>query len=129
MAGPLSVIETFRGQSRVIDRDDLELLALGLITRDIPSAGTGAWLDECSPDGLIEILWQVGLLLAERPTREAAPRCMNPGRPAGVPFLGPHQALLGSISLRPSVSRCIPCSGLTWAPAGPDGPGTNTTPW
>ena len=89
--GLLSVIETFRGQSRVIDRDDLELLALGLITRDIPSAGTGAWLDECSPDGLIEILWQVGLLLAEAdPGSGAALR--DPGRPAGVPFLGSHQA-------------------------------------
>ena len=89
--GLLSVIETFRGQPRVIDRDDLELLALGLITRDIPSAGTSAWLDECSPDGLIEILWQVGLLLAEAdPGSGAALR--DPGCPAGVPFLGAHQA-------------------------------------
>ena len=88
--GLLSVIETFRGQPRVIDRDDLELLALGLITRDIPSAGTSAWLDECSPDGLIEILWQVGLLLAEAdPGSDAALR--DPGRPASVPFLGAHQ--------------------------------------
>jgi hypothetical protein len=82
---------TFRSQPRVIDRDDLELLALGLITRDIPSAGTSAWLDECSPDGLIEILWQVGLLLAEADPGSGAV-LRDPGRPAGVPFLGPHQA-------------------------------------
>jgi hypothetical protein len=89
--GLLSVIETFRSQPRVIDRDNLELLALGLITRDIPSAGTSAWLDECSPDGLIEILWQVGLLLAEADPGSGAV-LRDPGRPAGVPFLGPHQA-------------------------------------
>jgi hypothetical protein len=89
--GLLSVIETFRGQPRVIDRDDLELLALGLITRDIPSAGTSAWLDGCSPEGLIEILWQVGLLLAEADPGSGAV-LRDPGRPAGVPFLDPHQA-------------------------------------
>jgi hypothetical protein len=84
------VIETFRGQPRVIDRDDLELLALGLITREIPSAGTSTWLDECSPDGLIEILWQVGLLRAEADPGNGA-TLRDPGRPADVPFLGPHQ--------------------------------------
>jgi hypothetical protein len=81
--GLLSVIETFRSQPRVIDRDDLELLALGLITRH-PSAGTSARLDECSPDGLIEILWQVGLLLAGADPGSGAV-LRDPGRPASVP--------------------------------------------
>jgi hypothetical protein len=90
--GLLSVIEAFRGQPQVIARDDLELLALGLITREIPSAGTGGWLDESSPDGLIEILWQVGLLLAGAdPGRDSAAHA-DPAAPASAPFLGPHQA-------------------------------------
>ena len=82
--GLLSVIEALRGQPAVLRRDDLELLCLGLITRDIPSTGTGGWLDACTPDQLIEILWQVGLLRAEAEPGTAAPSERT--------FLGPHQA-------------------------------------
>ncbi len=90
--GLLSLVEAFRGQPRVIGRDDLELLALGLITREIPSTGTGGWLDDATPDGLIEILWQVGLLLAEADPGRGSAAGTGPADPAGVPFLGPHQA-------------------------------------
>jgi len=83
--GLLSVIDAFRGQPPVLGRDDLELLCLGLITRDIPCSGTASWLDDCTPEGLIEILWQVGLLRAE------ADSASGNGRPADGLFLGPHQ--------------------------------------
>ena len=92
--GLLSVIDAFRGQRPVIGRDDLELLCLALITRDIPSSGTGGWLDECTPDQLIEILWQVGLLLAEAEPGGAISRGTTSGSagPGSRSFLGPHQA-------------------------------------
>jgi hypothetical protein len=90
--GLLSIIEAFRGQPRIVGRDDLELLALGLITGEIPSTGTGGWLDESTPDGLIEILWQVGLLLAEADPAGAAAARTDLRSPADTCFLGPHQA-------------------------------------
>jgi len=89
--GLLSVIDAFRGQRAVIGRDDLELLCLALITRDIPSSGTGGWLDECTPDQLIEILWQVGLLRAEAEAAGGSTTSGSAG-PGGRSFLGPHQA-------------------------------------
>jgi hypothetical protein len=89
--GLLSVIDAFRGQRAVIGRDDLELLCLALITRDIPSSGTGGWLDESTPDQLIEILWQVGLLRAEAEAAGGGTTSGSAG-PGGRSFLGPHQA-------------------------------------
>jgi hypothetical protein len=84
--GLLSIMESFRGRTNAFDRDELEFLCLELITGEIPSRGTEDWLDGCSPDDLIEVLWNVGFLRVEA-SREAERR-----RPASGLFVGAHQA-------------------------------------
>ena len=79
-------MESFRGRTNAFDRDELEFLCLELITGEIPSRGTEGWLDGCSPDDLIEVLWNVGFLRVEA-SRDAEPR-----RPASGLFVGAHQA-------------------------------------
>jgi hypothetical protein len=84
--GLLSILEAFRGKDSIFSRDDIELLCLELITRELPTRGTDGWLDECTPESLVEILWNVGLLRAEtrQDTRHRQVRAAS--------FLGPHQA-------------------------------------
>ncbi len=84
--GLLSVLECFRGREQVLSRPDLEFLCLELITGDIPSRGTGGWLQNCTPDELIEMLWHIGFLRAEAGRDQAR----GPGAPGF--FLGVHQA-------------------------------------
>ncbi|HET9080008.1 MAG TPA: hypothetical protein VFO01_05780 [Trebonia sp.] len=83
--GLLSVIEAFRGRGSVLTRDDLELACLELITREVPTRGTQGWLDDCTPDSLIDILWGTGFLGAE------AAQATAPLRARAGPFVGPHQ--------------------------------------
>jgi hypothetical protein len=83
--GLLSVIEAFRGRGSVLTPDDLELACLELITREVPTRGTQGWLDDCTPDSLIEILWETGFLRTEVAQTNASSRTH-----AGV-FVGPHQ--------------------------------------
>jgi hypothetical protein len=84
--GLMNVLEAFRGRAQLLDREDLEFLCLELITGEIPSSGTGAWLSNCTPDELIEILWHVGFLQAE------AGRDADGRKTTAVSYLGPHQA-------------------------------------
>lgn len=84
--GLLSVLEAFRGKNSIFSRDDIELLCLELITRELPARGTDGWLDACSPESLVEILWDVGFLRAE--TRQDT----KPRHTGAASFLGPHQA-------------------------------------
>ena len=84
--GLLNVFDAFRGKAaRGLERDDVEFLCLELITREIPSRDTQDWLDGCTPDGLIEILWNVGFLLAE------GVRGTGRRRAGSEAFLGVHQ--------------------------------------
>jgi len=83
--GLMNVVEAFRGRTQTLDREDLEFLCLELITGDIPSGGTGGWLDNCTPDALIEILWNTGFLRVET-GRDADVR-----RTANVSYVGTHQ--------------------------------------
>ncbi len=84
--GLISVFEAFRGKDLVFSRDDIELLCLELITGELPARGADGWLDACTPESLVEILWNVGFLGAEI-NRNGGPRHI----PAAS-FLGPHQA-------------------------------------
>ena len=84
--GLMNVLEAFRGRTQTLDREDLEFLCLELITGEIPSGGTRIWLDNCTPDALIEILWNVGFLRAE------AGRDADARRAANVSYLGAHEA-------------------------------------
>jgi hypothetical protein len=90
--GLLSVIEAFRGRGTILTREDLELACLELITRDVPSRATEGWLDDCTPESLIEILWTTGFLGAEI-SQAARPRHASAAR-----FLGPHQAALHTVT-------------------------------
>ena len=84
--GLLTVFDAFRGKAAsTLDRDDLEYLCLELITQEIPTRDTGDWLDRCTPEGLIDILWDVGFLLA------AGIRDNGRRRPAADTYLGVHQ--------------------------------------
>jgi hypothetical protein len=84
--GLLSILEAFRGKGSIFGRDDIELLCLELITGDLPARGTDSWLDTCTPESLVEVLWDVGFLCAEA-RQETGPRYRG-----AASFLGPHQA-------------------------------------
>jgi hypothetical protein len=61
----IPLFEAFRGRTQFLDRDELEFLCLELIVGEIPSSGTSAWLSDCTPNSMIEILWHTGFLCAE----------------------------------------------------------------
>jgi hypothetical protein len=82
----MDVLEAFRGRPQGFARCDLEYLCLELITGEIPSSGTGSWMEGCTPAALIEILWNVGFLRAEVGRDGHVRRTGN-----GV-YLGAHQA-------------------------------------
>jgi hypothetical protein len=84
--GLLSILEAFRGKDSIFSREDIELLCLELVTRELPTYGTDGWLDACTPESLLEILWNVGFLRAET-RRDSRLRHNHEGW-----FLGPHQA-------------------------------------
>jgi hypothetical protein len=84
--GLLSIIEAFRGKDSVFSREDIEFLCLELITREHPTHGTDGWLDACTPESLVEILWNIGFL------RAATRQDPRHGQVRAASFLGPHQA-------------------------------------
>jgi hypothetical protein len=71
---------------RTFARDDLEFLCLELITREIPSRETEPWLDSLTPGELVQILWNVGFLLA------GVSRDSERNRDGSDVYLGVHQA-------------------------------------
>lgn len=82
----LEVFEVFRGKSYLFDRGDLEMLALEMIVGDtVKDPEALAWLEYQDPEGLIEILWQVGFL------RARAVGGIKAQRRSGSSYLGPHQ--------------------------------------
>ena len=83
--GPINVFEVFRGRTQSLDREELEFLCLELIMGEIPAIGTSAWLSDCTPNSLIEILWNTGFLSAE------ATQDYGTSKADGAPFLGAHQ--------------------------------------
>jgi hypothetical protein len=84
--GLLSILEAFRGKDSIFGREDIELLCLELVTRELPTHGTDGWLDTCTPESLLEILWNVGFLRAET-RRDSRLRHNHEGC-----FVGSHQA-------------------------------------
>jgi hypothetical protein len=84
--GLMSIFEAFRGKDSIFNRDDIELLCLELITREPPARGADGWLGSCTPDSLVEILWNVGFLGAEAGRNATAQHIRT------ASFLGPHQA-------------------------------------
>jgi energy-coupling factor transporter ATP-binding protein EcfA2 len=63
--GLMGVFEAFRGQSATIERDDMELLCLGISLGDVQiDAAAESWAIDVDPSRIIEILWEVGFLRA-----------------------------------------------------------------
>lgn len=61
----LSVFEVFRGRADVFERDELEWLAIEILTGEVSvRAGARVWLAGYDEDALIEVLWRVGFLRA-----------------------------------------------------------------
>jgi hypothetical protein len=83
--GLLGVFEVFRGRERSFDRDKLSMLCLEVATGTIPTSKAASWIQDCDPDSLIEILWQVGFLRAA-----AASGMPSSGHDSGS-YLGSYQ--------------------------------------
>jgi hypothetical protein len=116
--GLLSILEAFRGKDPTFSRDDIELLCLELITREFPTQGTDTWLDDCTPESLVETLWNVGFLRAE--TRQDA----RTGRIGAASFLGPHQTSQQTAVL----AQCFQIHPMFWAYLGSSAPAVHRVP-
>src|SRR5262249_9156645 len=92
--GLMDIFEAFRGKTQTLAREDLEFLCLELITGEIPSSGAGIWIDGCTPDTLIEILWNLGFLRAQAGRNADAQRTTN------LAYLGVHQAHMNMAAAR-----------------------------
>lgn len=90
--GLLSVFEVFRGRNYAMDRDELELLALGIGTGEFRLDGDAEWARDQEPEAIIEILWRIGFLRAQ------AVGGVKAQRRSGSSYLGPHQ--VANLNLR-----------------------------
>lgn len=84
--GLLSVFEVFRGRTYSFDREELELLCLGIIDGEYKvHEDTATWLKGQDHELLIDILWRIGFLRAQTVGGIKAMRR------SGSSYLGPHQ--------------------------------------
>ncbi|APH01730.1 hypothetical protein ASJ30_09515 [Janibacter indicus] len=84
--GLLEVFEQFRGSVHLLDRESLEFTCLEAITQaEDSSVGVDGWLSSLEPEGLIQILWEVGFL------RARALGGIKAERRSGSSYLGSHQ--------------------------------------
>ncbi|MBX3703620.1 MAG: hypothetical protein KF822_07595 [Steroidobacteraceae bacterium] len=90
--GLLSVFEVFRGRTYAFDRDELELLCLGICTAEYRTDEEAKWVLNQEPDFLIETLWSIGFLRAQ------AVGGIKALRRSGSSYLGPHQ--VANLNLR-----------------------------
>ncbi len=116
--GLLSILEAFRGKDPISSRDDIELLCLELITRELPTRGTGGWLDGCTPESLVEILWNIGFLRAET-RQDTMPRNIR-----AASFLGPHQASQQTVA----AAKRFQIHPMFWDYLGSQAPAAHRTP-
>jgi len=91
--GLQSIMETFRGQSYNISREELEEHLLKVIVEEIPiSQKAKNWCVVFDPEKLIDILWGVGFIRAQ------AVGGIKAQRRSGSAYLGSHQ--ISSLNLR-----------------------------
>ncbi len=84
--GLLSIFEVFRGKAYNFDRNELELLCLGMIMDEHHiDVNAKNWLKDQDYEYLIEILWRIGFLRAQ------AVGGVKAMRRSGSSYLGPHQ--------------------------------------
>ncbi|MCG2711971.1 MAG: hypothetical protein L6416_06575 [Candidatus Omnitrophica bacterium] len=87
--GLQSIMETFRGQSYNISREELEEHLLRIIVEEIPvSQEAKNWCIVFDSDKLIDILWTVGFIRAQ------AVGGIKARRRSGSAYLGSHQVSL-----------------------------------
>lgn len=89
--GLLSIFEVFRGRTYTFDREDLELLCLGIATGEFKLDMSAAWISDQDADFVIDVLWRIGFLRAQ------AVGGIKALRRSGSSYLGPHQ--VGSLNL------------------------------
>lgn len=94
--GLLSVFEVFRGRTYAFDREELELLCLGITTKEFRLDDSADWVVDQEPEFLIEVLWRIGFLRAQ------AVGGVKALRRSGSSYLGPHQ--VATLNLR-NISR------------------------
>ena len=93
--GLLSIFEMFRGRTYTFDREDLELLCLGLSTGEFRIDQSANWILNQDPDYIIDVLWHIGFLRAQ------AVGGIKALRRSGSSYVGPHQVAnlnLGNIA-------------------------------
>jgi hypothetical protein len=87
--GLQSIMETFRGQSYNISREELEEHLLNIILEEIPIEKQAKnWCTDVDSDKLIDILWGVGFIRAQ------AVGGIKARRRSGSAYLGAHQISL-----------------------------------
>lgn len=83
--GLLFIFEVFRGLQYNFERDDLELLCLGITGGEYRVGDAESWCRDQTPDFLIDVLWRIGFLRAQ------AVGGVKALRRSGSSYLGPHQ--------------------------------------
>jgi hypothetical protein len=84
--GLQSIMETFRGHSYNMSRDEIEEHLLEIMVGDTPIGKEAMnWCDNLDPEKMIEILWTVGFIRAQ------AVGGMKARRRSGSKYLGSHQ--------------------------------------
>lgn len=84
--GLLSVFEVFRGRTYSLDREDMELICLGIVDGDYKvSEEARGWLSGQDHELLIDVLWRIGFLRAQ------AVGGVKAMRRSGSKYLGSHQ--------------------------------------
>lgn len=84
-----SILETFRGQGRRLNRGELELHCLKISLGDLRvSDAATTWTADADVDSLIEVLWRIGFL-----------RCRFPRDPSHDPgpYVGAHQVRTANV--------------------------------
>ncbi len=79
------VFEVFRGRPYTLERDDLELICLGITCGEYKLDDSAPWVEDQDPEILIDVLWRVGFL------RAYAVGGLKALRRSGSSYVGPHQ--------------------------------------
>lgn len=83
--GLLSVFEVFRGRPYSMEKEELDLICLGILTGEYTTDPAASWLATQDHEVLVEILWRIGFLRAH------AVGGLKALRRSGSSYVGPHQ--------------------------------------
>lgn len=83
--GLQSVFEVFRGRAYEMERIELEMICLQIVSGELKVDKSATWVADQDPEFLIEALWRVGFL------RAYAVGGLKALRRSGSSYVGPHQ--------------------------------------